>query len=417
MFFGLDLTHARNTGVAFGAFEDGGAVVAVLIGLSLALLLGYFAVHRERPWLWLPVGLLLGGALGNLADRAREGAVIDFIDPVAWPAFNVADSCIVIGVLALLYVVEGRERPERRVAARGRPACVWTPSWPRVARRLALGAPSASSRRARCWWTAAPRPKNHRLSARGDGRGQRRRARPHAEQRRRARGRLRGRAPARGGQAGRPRGDPRRPPGPTLAEALAGRAVGGRTWSGRGSCIAWTGTPRGCSWSPRPRRQGGAPGGRSSARAVRASTLLWSRAGQTPRPARSTRRWAATGTTDADVHAHRQAAPRRHPLRGAGAPSRAPLCCAFGSRPGARIRSARTSPRSATRSAATPPTEAGRAASRLGLGRQFLHAAKLMFSHPPTGEIVLCESKPPVDLRRALDVAKREPVSGGPDGD
>jgi signal peptidase II len=113
VFPGLELTNARNTGVAFGAFEGGGAVVAVLIALSLALLLGYFAVHRERPWLWLPVGLLLGGALGNLADRARDGAVIDFIDPVAWPAFNVADSCIVIGVLALLYVVEGRERRRR----------------------------------------------------------------------------------------------------------------------------------------------------------------------------------------------------------------------------------------------------------------------------------------------------------------
>ena len=110
VFFGLDLTNARNTGVAFGAFEGGGAIVAILIALSLALLLGYFAFNRERPWLWLPVGLLLGGALGNLADRARIGAVIDFIDPVAWPAFNVADSCIVIGVLALLYVVEGRER-------------------------------------------------------------------------------------------------------------------------------------------------------------------------------------------------------------------------------------------------------------------------------------------------------------------
>ena len=113
VFFGLDLTNARNTGVAFGAFEGGGAVVAVLIALALALLVGYFAVHRDRPWLWLPVGLLLGGALGNLADRARDGAVIDFIDPVAWPAFNVADSCIVVGVLSLLYVVEGRERRKR----------------------------------------------------------------------------------------------------------------------------------------------------------------------------------------------------------------------------------------------------------------------------------------------------------------
>ncbi len=112
IFFGLDLTNTRNTGVAFGAFEGGGAIVAVLIALSLALLLGYFAFNRERPWLWLPVGLLLGGALGNLADRARIGAVIDFIDPVAWPAFNVADSTIVIGVLVLLYVVE--TTPSRR---------------------------------------------------------------------------------------------------------------------------------------------------------------------------------------------------------------------------------------------------------------------------------------------------------------
>jgi 23S rRNA pseudouridine1911/1915/1917 synthase len=53
---------------------------------------------------------------------------------------------------------------------------------------------------------------------------------------------------------------------------------------------------------------------------------------------------------------------------------------------------------------------------RLNLERQFLHATRLMFRHPETGEIVNCESKPPVDLRRALDAARREPVSGGPDG-
>jgi signal peptidase II len=113
VFFGLDITNTRNTGVAFGALEGGGLAVAILIGLSLALLLGYFLVNRDMPWLWLPVGLLLGGALGNLADRAREGAVIDFIDPVAWPAFNVADTCIVVGVLMLLWVVEGRPRRAR----------------------------------------------------------------------------------------------------------------------------------------------------------------------------------------------------------------------------------------------------------------------------------------------------------------
>jgi 23S rRNA pseudouridine1911/1915/1917 synthase len=53
---------------------------------------------------------------------------------------------------------------------------------------------------------------------------------------------------------------------------------------------------------------------------------------------------------------------------------------------------------------------------RLGLERQFLHAAVLMFRHPLTGETLRCESKPPVDLRCALDAARREPVSGGPDG-
>jgi signal peptidase II len=113
VFFGLDFTNTRNTGVAFGALEGGGLVVAILIGISLALLIAYFALHRDMPWLWLPVGMLLGGALGNLADRAREGAVIDFIDPVAWPAFNIADTCIVLGVLGLLWVVEGSPKRAR----------------------------------------------------------------------------------------------------------------------------------------------------------------------------------------------------------------------------------------------------------------------------------------------------------------
>jgi signal peptidase II len=115
VFFGLDLTNTRNTGVAFGALEGAGLIVAILIGLSLALLIGYFLANRGMPLLWLPTGLLLGGALGNLIDRAREGAVIDWIDPVAWPAFNVADACIVVGVVTLLWVVEGR--PKRQGAS------------------------------------------------------------------------------------------------------------------------------------------------------------------------------------------------------------------------------------------------------------------------------------------------------------
>jgi signal peptidase II len=110
VFPGLEISNTRNTGVAFGAFEGGGLIVGVLIGVALVLLIGYFLRHSEVPLLWLPVGMLLGGALGNLADRARDGAVIDFIDPVAWPAFNVADSCIVVGVFLLLWVVEGSSR-------------------------------------------------------------------------------------------------------------------------------------------------------------------------------------------------------------------------------------------------------------------------------------------------------------------
>jgi signal peptidase II len=110
VFLGLDITNTRNSGVAFGALQGGGVVVGLLIGLSLGVLVGYFALHADRPLLWLPVGMLLGGAFGNLADRARVGAVIDFIDPVLWPAFNLADASIVLGVLVLLWVLEGPRR-------------------------------------------------------------------------------------------------------------------------------------------------------------------------------------------------------------------------------------------------------------------------------------------------------------------
>jgi signal peptidase II len=106
VFLGLDMTYVRNEGVAFGALESGGPVLVGAIALALAGLIAYFMFNTAVPFLWLAVGLILGGALGNLADRAREGAVIDFIDPIAWPAFNLADVAIVIGVLALLYVVE-----------------------------------------------------------------------------------------------------------------------------------------------------------------------------------------------------------------------------------------------------------------------------------------------------------------------
>jgi signal peptidase II len=107
VFLGLDMTYVRNEGVAFGALAGGGPVLVAVIALALGGLVAYFALHSAVRLLWLPVGLIIGGALGNLADRAREGAVIDFIDPIAWPAFNLADAAIVLGVLGLLYVIEG----------------------------------------------------------------------------------------------------------------------------------------------------------------------------------------------------------------------------------------------------------------------------------------------------------------------
>ena len=107
VFFGIELTNVRNKGVAFGAFGGGGLPVTLLTIAALALLIAYFARHASTPWLWLPVGAIAGGALGNLLDRFRLGAVIDFIDPMVWPAFNVADTGIVLGILGLLYVIEG----------------------------------------------------------------------------------------------------------------------------------------------------------------------------------------------------------------------------------------------------------------------------------------------------------------------
>jgi signal peptidase II len=113
-FLGIDLVNTRNTGVAFGLLSGGGALVVVIIGIALVALVAYFASHAERPLLWLPTGLLLGGAVGNLLDRVRGDAVTDFIDLPLWPPFNVADMAITVGVLSLLYALEAPRARRRR---------------------------------------------------------------------------------------------------------------------------------------------------------------------------------------------------------------------------------------------------------------------------------------------------------------
>lgn len=106
----LSIGHVHNSGVAFGFLSGGGAIVLVVTIVALSLLIGYFARHPDRPLLWLPTGLLLGGAFGNLIDRLHQGYVTDFISVPKWPSFNVADIAITCGVIALVFVLERNGR-------------------------------------------------------------------------------------------------------------------------------------------------------------------------------------------------------------------------------------------------------------------------------------------------------------------
>jgi signal peptidase II len=101
---GFELVDVRNTGIAFGLLADGQTLVIVVTAAALALILGYFALNPARPRLWIAVGILVGGAVGNLADRLRADEVIDFIDPPLWPAFNVADIAIVAGIALIVLI-------------------------------------------------------------------------------------------------------------------------------------------------------------------------------------------------------------------------------------------------------------------------------------------------------------------------
>ena len=111
---GIEFVHSQNHGVAFGLFPDAPGVVIALIALALVALIVYFSRHATMPLIWLPTGMLIGGAIGNIVDRLRHGSVTDFIKlPLGWPPFNLADASITLGVLALFIVVDAGRRTPR----------------------------------------------------------------------------------------------------------------------------------------------------------------------------------------------------------------------------------------------------------------------------------------------------------------
>jgi signal peptidase II len=111
---GIDLVNTRNRGVAFGFLPGSHTSVTVLIGVALLALLVYFARHASQWLIWLPTGMLLGGAVGNIVDRVRHGAVTDFVKlPLGWPPFNLADASITLGILLLFLQVEHVRHQER----------------------------------------------------------------------------------------------------------------------------------------------------------------------------------------------------------------------------------------------------------------------------------------------------------------
>jgi signal peptidase II len=107
--------HVRNSGIAFGLFSQATAVVILLTGAAVLWMLVFFARSGARhPVLPVALGLVIGGSLSNLLDRVRLGYVTDFLDLRWWPAFNLADSFIVVGVLVLLGALVLAEREPRR---------------------------------------------------------------------------------------------------------------------------------------------------------------------------------------------------------------------------------------------------------------------------------------------------------------
>lgn len=111
----LAIHHVQNSGIAFGLFAGATAIVASFTALAVAWMLGVFARSGGRhPVLPVGLGLVIGGAISNLVDRVRLGHVTDFLDIGVWPAFNLADTFIVVGVAVLATAAVVSERAPSR---------------------------------------------------------------------------------------------------------------------------------------------------------------------------------------------------------------------------------------------------------------------------------------------------------------
>jgi signal peptidase II len=114
----LSIHHVQNSGIAFGLFASATAAVIVLTALAVGWMLVFFARSGSRhPVLPVALGLVIGGSVSNLVDRVRLGHVTDFLDLKFWPAFNLADSFIVIGVAILLLALVAADRAPRRLGS------------------------------------------------------------------------------------------------------------------------------------------------------------------------------------------------------------------------------------------------------------------------------------------------------------
>ena len=116
----FSIHHVQNSGIAFGLFSQATSIVIVLTALAVAWMLVFFARAGQRhPILPVALGFVLGGSVANLLDRVRLGHVTDFLDVRYWPAFNLADTFIVVGVAILFAALAGSDRRSHRPRSLG----------------------------------------------------------------------------------------------------------------------------------------------------------------------------------------------------------------------------------------------------------------------------------------------------------